>query len=191
MLDVAVREAKDQDRRRRDKDTLLLSSTEAVGLDRRNSVDRCRLGWIETLDVQGRNGSPRDTRDGPEDASQANLVPDRRRCALSHAVLVVPVGKNDHERPCLYGTPPRSIFTACPSWPGVNAGGFRTRGDAGFPNHSEGERRVLFVPIEIADRTSEHLLEDCPRRLFAVIRQYADAGDDEVLHESSIRARNL
>jgi hypothetical protein len=125
MLDVAVRESEDQDRRRRDRDTLLLSS-QAVRLDRRNGVDRRRHGWIDTLDVQGGNGASRDTRDGPEDAADANLVPDRRRSALSHVVLVVPVGKNDHERPCLYGTPPRSIFTACPSWPGVNAGGFRT-----------------------------------------------------------------
>jgi len=143
MLDVAVREAKDQDRRRRDKDTLLLSSTQAVRLDRRNSVDGRCPGLIETLDVQGCDGASCDTRDGPEDAAEANLFADRRRSALSHAVLVVPVGENDHERPCLYGTPPRSIFTACPSWPGVNAGGFRTHETRYHPDPGEAPRPGL------------------------------------------------
>ena len=127
IFDVAVWEPKDQDRRRRDEDTLLLLATQAVRLDRGNGVDGRRRGWIDTLDVQGRNGAPRDTRDRPHRAPAANRVADRRCGAVSHVVLVVPVGEHDDERPCLYGPPRRSIYPACPSWSGVNAPRFEHR----------------------------------------------------------------
>jgi hypothetical protein len=103
MLDVAVREPKGEDRRRRDADSL-------PGRSRRPVV---RL--LDTLDVRGQHAAFNETCHAPALALMLHRVPDRRKDLSSEVVLEVTVRIADEE--CLRGdvTPLCSLAAAMPA----------------------------------------------------------------------------
>jgi hypothetical protein len=104
MLDVAVREPKGEDRRRRDADSL-------PGRGRRRPV----LRLFDTLDVRGQHAAFNETRHAPALALALHRVPDGRKDLSSEVVLEVTVRIADEE--CLRGdvTPLCSLAVAMPS----------------------------------------------------------------------------
>ena len=66
---------------------------------------------------------------------------------------------------------------------------------AAYPDAARGETRsvdqrcVLLAPLAVADGSAEHPLEDRPRRLAFLVRDEADAGDEQVAEQRSVDPR--
>jgi hypothetical protein len=103
MLDVAVREPKGENRRRRDADSLPRCGRRPV------------LRSLDTFHVRGRHAVSNETRHAPALALALHRVPDYRKGLSSEVVFEVTVRIADQERLGGDASPLRSLAVAMPS----------------------------------------------------------------------------
>jgi hypothetical protein len=125
MLDVAVWEAEDQDRRRREVGQRTQVDDYARPLLLSDGTGTLPAALFGGLDMHFQHAVSDLSNHPPQQAPSPKGVADRGSGSPRDGVLEVTVGKADHKRPCCHGAPRWSCIRACPSWSDVNTRGFR------------------------------------------------------------------